>query len=312
MRHRFLVALSTTALFISSVADARDVNMLRFEAPLSVQSDSAVDNSDIILTRSAALGSNPFVDAADPDSALTHSMRLALEEVGGNSSISNPLDAIDLDNLPTKNLSLPAWMTRAQTLPVVSSPLPTIAAAGCDGAVYQPTWWLSRSAEIRRAYYFPAMAAIACEVGLPTLLFDALIAQESGYNPAAISSAGAMGLAQIMPGTARYLGLNTPFDAISNMRAGARYLKEQLNRFGGRSDLALAAYNAGPGRVEKTWSVPRIRETMNYVNVITVNWSRLANLNDAASPEVDRGQLAAAVVDSFPYRRATFLNFSSR
>jgi len=170
---------------------------------------------------------------------------------------------------------------------------------------------LSRIAEARRAYYFSTVAAIACEFGLPTSLLDALIAQESRYNPNAISHAGAMGMAQIMPGTARYLGLYSPFDAVANIRAGARYLREQLNRFSGRADLALAAYNAGPGRVQKTWAVPRIRETMNYVSVITTNWSRLVALNGQQPDQIDRGALAAAVVDASPYRRVNFLNFSS-
>ena len=311
MRVSFLLALTSASLSISTLADARDVNMMRFSTAFVTPADSELPSGDVVLSRSAALGSNPFVDPLGPGASLGDSMREALEQVADPSSARNPLDMIDLDNLPTKNLPVPVWMSRSKYVPV-ALPSPSIAASGCDGALYQPAWWLSRAAEARRAYYFPAMAAIACEAGVPTLMFDALITQESGYNPSAISSAGAMGMAQIMPGTARYLGLYSPFDPVANMRAGARYLKEQLNRFGGRSDLALAAYNAGPGRVAKRWSVPRIRETMNYVNVITVNWSRLANLNIAASPEVDRGQLAAAVVDSFPYRRATFLNFSGR
>ncbi|TXH08038.1 MAG: lytic transglycosylase domain-containing protein [Candidatus Moraniibacteriota bacterium] len=221
------------------------------------------------------------------------------------------IQSIDLDNLPTSRLPIPAWMTRERNLPL-AMPAISSAPAGCDGAQYVPAWWLSKAAEARRAYYFPTMAAIACEAGIPTLLFDALITQESGYNPLAVSSAGAAGLSQIIPDTARYLGLLTPFEPVANMKAGARYLREQLIRFGGRSDLALAAYNAGPGRVQKKWAVPRIRETVNYVNVITLNWSRLATMQQPSPDFIDRGQLAAAVVDSFPYRRATFLNFSAR
>ena len=310
MRILIFLTLTTASLSISTLADARDVNMMRFNsAPVSTA--GVFDASVIVLSRSAALGSNPFVDALSEEESLTDNMRRAFEESANPVPKVNPLDSIDLDNLPTSKVPLPAWMQASQ-LPAAATPVASIALAGCDGATYQPAWWLSRAAEARRQYYYPAMAAIACEVGLPTLMFDALITQESGYNPSAISSAGAMGMAQIMPGTARYLGLYTPFDPVANMRAGARYLKEQLTRFGGRSDLALAAYNAGPGRVEKSWTVPRIRETVNYVNVITVNWARLANLNAPTSPDVDRGQLAAAVVDSFPYRRATFLNFSGR
>lgn len=309
---RTLVCLAVTAstLSISSLADARDVNMMRFNTP-TVSSDDVPDASDIVLSRSAALGSNPFVDSHSVEASISDNMRRVFEESVDPVSKVNPLDLIDLNNLPTSKVAVPAWMLSARFNAAVP-PVASVGPVGCDGATYQPAWWLSRAAEARRQYYFPIMASIACEVGVPTLMFDALVTQESGYNPLAISSAGAMGMAQIMPGTARYLGLYAPFDPAANMRAGARYLKEQLNRFAGRSDLALAAYNAGPGRVEKSWSVPRIRETVNYVNVITANWSRLANLNIAASPGVDRGQLADAVVDSFPYRQATFLNFSGR
>lgn len=308
MRLSHIFLLSTIAM--SGSAIARDVNMMRFgagEAALPTATPSGDD--DIVLSRSAALGSNPFVEAGENPSSVTDVMRSAFDDVASKSVPSNPLDAIDLDNLPTKNVPLPSWM-RSTDMAISALLSRFIAGSGCDGAVYKPAWWLSRAAEARRRYYFPAMASIACEVGVSTLMFDALITQESGYNPSAISSAGAMGMAQIIPDTARYLGLYSPFDPVANMRAGARYLKEQLDRFGGRSDLALAAYNAGPRRVERNWAVPRIRETINYVNVITLNWSRLAYLHDATSPSVDRGQLAAAVVDSFPYRRATFLNFT--
>lgn len=312
MRSLFVLAVTSTALIFSPVANARDVNMMRFSPSTSISTlDSGSNIDDIVLSRSAALGSSPFAGPLSENATVSNTMRKAFDEAISSTSNSNPRDAIDLDNLPTRNVPLPAWMQSTSQLPI-NPPLHFPALSGCDGATYQPAWWLSRTAEARRQYYFPTMAAIACEVGVPTLMFDALIAQESGYNPVAISSAGAMGMAQIMPGTARYLGLYVPFDPVSNMRAGARYLKEQLNRFGGRSDLALAAYNAGPRRVEKSWAVPRIRETINYVNVITVNWSRLASFNVTASPAVNRGELAAAVVDSFPYRKATFVNFTSR
>lgn len=94
---------------------------------------------------------------------------------------------------------------------------------GCMDAPYTPTLWLPRNVERRRSLYFSTMAAIACEHGIPANLLDAVIAQESGYNSWAISSAGAMGMMQVMPGTARILGLSQPFEPIANMRAGARY-----------------------------------------------------------------------------------------
>lgn len=179
----------------------------------------------------------------------------------------------------------------------------------CDGATYTPTWWLQPTAEIRRAAYFENVARIACEHGLPTRLLDAVIAQESGYNSRAISAAGAMGMMQIMPGTARSLGLARPFDPIANIRAGARYLRQQLDRFG-RVDLALAAYNAGPERRSlKHGSIPRIPETINYVRTITTNWARLAELGQEQSLSVDRARAAMAAVNSSPYRRVELVSY---
>jgi soluble lytic murein transglycosylase-like protein len=116
------------------------------------------------------------------------------------------------------------------------------------------------------------MSAVACEHGIPTGLFDAMIMRESGYNPVATSTANAYGLAQLMPGTAVGLGVDR-YDPLQNMRGGARYLRQQLDRFG-QVHLALAAYNAGPGRI-RGGLVPRIIETQAYVTDIISNWSRL-------------------------------------
>ncbi len=106
----------------------------------------------------------------------------------------------------------------------------------------------------------------------PSLL-EALVWQESRWRENAVSPVGAQGLAQLMPGTARYLGVD-PRDPFANLEGGARYLREQLDRFDGNLEKALAAYNAGPGRVERAGGVPNIRETKQYVAAIM---GRLAN-----------------------------------
>jgi len=97
----------------------------------------------------------------------------------------------------------------------------------------------------------------------PTLL-SALVWQESRWNPQAVSPKGAMGLAQLMPATARDLGVN-PADPVQNLTGGARYLRYLLDQFGGDVEKALAAYNAGPGRVQRAGGVPAIAETRAYV-----------------------------------------------
>lgn len=154
------------------------------------------------------------------------------------------------------------------------------------------------------------MAAIACEFGLPTNLLDAVIAQESGYKSWAVSGAGAMGIMQIMPGTARMLGLANPFDPIANIRAGARYLRQQLDRFG-RVDLALAAYNAGPERRSlRAGYIPSIPETRNYVQTITTNWARLTQLRVVgAAYAANRSEAAITAVYASGYRNVELVRY---
>ena len=101
---------------------------------------------------------------------------------------------------------------------------------------------------------------------IPEDLFLRLVRHESGFRPAAKSSKGALGLAQLMPGTARVLGVN-PHDPGQNLDGGARYLKQQYRRFGDWR-LALAAYNAGPEAVERYRGIPPYAETQNYVKAI--------------------------------------------
>lgn len=105
---------------------------------------------------------------------------------------------------------------------------------------------------------------IAEQVGIPSNLFLALIRQESGFKQGSVSSAGAIGLTQLMPGTAEGLGVN-PRDWRQNLIGGARYLRSQLDRFG-NPRLALAAYNAGPGAVTKYGGIPPYAETQAYVD----------------------------------------------
>lgn len=112
--------------------------------------------------------------------------------------------------------------------------------------------------------YRQAARDAARRYGVPEDLFLRVVQQESAFNPEAVSSAGAIGLTQLMPGTAADLGVD-PRDPLQNLEGGARYLAQQLDTFGDPA-LALAAYNAGPGRVRQYGGIPPFEETQNYVN----------------------------------------------
>ncbi|MEL6238747.1 MAG: lytic transglycosylase domain-containing protein [Pseudomonadota bacterium] len=117
------------------------------------------------------------------------------------------------------------------------------------------------------AQYAAKITELSRRFDLSPSLLEAVVWQESRWRAGAVSHAGARGLAQLMPGTARYLGVD-PDDPMQNLEGGARYLREQLDRFDGDLEKALAAYNAGPGRVIRAGGVPNIRETKLYVAAI--------------------------------------------
>ena len=123
------------------------------------------------------------------------------------------------------------------------------------------------------AQYAAKILELSKRFDLSPSLLEALVWQESRWRANAVSHAGARGLAQLMPGTAEYLGVD-PNDPMQNLEGGARYLREQLDRFDGDLEKALAAYNAGPGRVIRAGGIPNIRETKQYVAAIM---SRLAS-----------------------------------
>ena len=116
--------------------------------------------------------------------------------------------------------------------------------------------------------YAEIIAKLAQAHGVDPMLVSALIQVESGYKPRARSRKGAMGLMQLMPSTAREYKVGNPFEPKANIEAGIKHLKSLIDRFNGANELALAAYNAGPGAVEKFNGIPPYRETRNYVTRI--------------------------------------------
>lgn len=122
--------------------------------------------------------------------------------------------------------------------------------------------------------FAPQIDAAARAAGIPPALLAAVAWSESGFDPSATSPAGAVGLLQLMPRTAAGLGVD-PRDPAQALRGGATYLAQQLATFGGRADLALAAYNAGPGAVRKYAGIPPYPETQQYVNVVLTRYRAL-------------------------------------
>ncbi len=108
--------------------------------------------------------------------------------------------------------------------------------------------------------------------GIPESLIQAVIKQESGFNNSAVSSKGAMGLMQLMPETANSLGVENPFNPEENILGGTRYLVDLLNQYNGNLNLALAAYNAGPNRVEN--KIPGISETKDFIDSVLRHYQR--------------------------------------
>ncbi|WP_420607394.1 lytic transglycosylase domain-containing protein [Novosphingopyxis sp.] len=127
------------------------------------------------------------------------------------------------------------------------------------------------NASFREAIYAASIREAEIRYALPSGLLRALIWQESRFNPMAVSPAGAAGLAQLMPATARYLGVSNRHDPRASIDGGARYLREMLDKFGA-IHLALAAYNAGPGAVMRAKGIPRNNETPGYVQSVLARW----------------------------------------
>jgi soluble lytic murein transglycosylase-like protein len=116
--------------------------------------------------------------------------------------------------------------------------------------------------------YNDAIAEAADRYRLDPNLIRAIIHAESAFNPFAVSSAGALGLMQLMPDMAEELNVSDPFDPRQNILGGSQYLRDLLDRHHGNVDLAVASYNAGPGAVARYRGIPPYRETRNYVKTV--------------------------------------------
>ena len=277
------IIIASQAVAAPKRGPVRKVQLISMTGPAPLEGDAAVSDRG----ETAELGEAPPL----PEAFQVHDLSRRYvqfrmqQEMAATAQMQGP--SVGPATPPAQvaavsSIAVPGWL-RGATAPFQSVSFKP----GCAPLTYRPAGFLTRGAEARRAAFYGMMSAIACEQGIPAGLFDAMIIRESGYNPVAVSSANAYGLAQLMPGTAFGLGVDR-YDPLQNMRGGARYLRQQLDRFG-QVHLALAAYNAGPGRV-RGGLVPRITETQAYVSNIIANWSRLTSSTGSTSTVSTRSQ----------------------
>lgn len=251
---------------------ARDRRAVREAQRLALEAVQA--RREVAELRQAALRQHRQAAEARADvRRLVDRQQAAVEEIRDQRERRRRiLDRLAADRRQTTVLVRRLTETASRLTNQLNAVLAAQADARLDGPV--PSWAASLPQSGRR--WAPAIAGAAARAGIDARLFAAVVWAESYFQPGAVSAAGAIGLAQLMPGTAQALGVD-PWDPRENLLGGARYLRAMLDRFSS-TDLALAAYNAGPNAVERAGRrVPDIVETQLYLLRVFTYWERLLN-----------------------------------
>jgi soluble lytic murein transglycosylase-like protein len=225
------------------------------------------------ITRPLAEGMKGLFDAIQPrDEAKLAALQQAAKGGPSDTALSTATPAVGsfsqalLGSIPSIEAFVASLKVSGGLTPPSAAPVPT--------------------ADLGR--WTPELTAAAQQTGLDPRLLAAVMQQESGGNPKAVSPAGAQGLMQLMPATARHLGVTNPLEPASNLLGGATYLRQLLDQFGDLS-TALAAYNAGPGNVQKYGGIPPFKETQAYVPAVEATYAALGG-----DPSASVAQLTSA------------------
>lgn len=238
--------------------------LIQLQAMQAMNSSSSSDTDSIMGT--------------DPTDSFSSILTALLEgDSSDNSEVDNSTSPLDLSALAGANNNL-GMLTQllggdssaGSDLDSIISPLDlsTLSGANNDLGLFALQPSLMNTTSSNPTDYDQYITNAAAKYNVDPKLIKSVISNESGFDPMSVSSTGAVGLMQLMPGTARSLGVTDPFDPQQNIDGGTKYLREMLDTFGNNKMLAVAAYNAGPGSVQKYNGVPPFQETQNYVRKV--------------------------------------------